>query len=111
MNSGRKTVLVVDDVPDDIAILEEILKEDYNVKAVTSGEAALQLARGESPPDLILLDVIMPVMDGFEACRLLKQDARGATIPVVFLTAKVEANDEKLGFELGAVDYVRKPIE
>jgi PAS domain S-box-containing protein len=111
MNSDRKTVLIVDDVPDDIAILEEILKEDYNVKAVTSGEAAIQLARGESPPDMILLDVMMPGMDGFEACRRLKEDARGATIPVVFLTAKVAARDEKLGFELGAVDYVRKPIE
>jgi PAS domain S-box-containing protein len=111
MNSGRKTVLVVDDVPDDIVILEEILKEEYNVKAVTSGEAAIQLARGESPPDMILLDVMMPGMDGFEVCRQLKQDARGATIPVVFLTAKVATNDEKLGFELGAVDYVRKPIE
>jgi PAS domain S-box-containing protein len=111
MNSGKKTILVVDDVPDDIAILEEILKEGYNVKAVTSGEAALHLARGESPPDLILLDVMMPGMNGFEACRQLKQDARGATIPVVFLTAKVETDDEMLGFELGAVDYVRKPIE
>jgi PAS domain S-box-containing protein len=111
MNSGKKTVLVVDDVPDDIAILGEILKEDYNVKAVTSGEAALQLARGESPPDIILLDIMMPGMDGFEVCRRLKEDARGATIPVVFLTAKVATRDEKLGFELGAVDYVRKPIE
>jgi len=111
MPNGKKTILVVDDVPDDIAILEEILKDSYNVKAVTDGEAALRVARGENPPDMMLLDIMMPGMDGFEVCRRLKQDSRGATIPVVFLTAKMAATDEKLGFELGAIDYVRKPIE
>jgi PAS domain S-box len=111
MTDGKKTILVVDDVPDDILILEAILKDDYNVRAVTKGEAALEVARGDIPPDLILLDIMMPGMDGFEVCRLLKQDAAGATIPVVFLTAKVLASDEKLGFELGAVDYIRKPVE
>jgi PAS domain S-box-containing protein len=111
MNSGRKTVLVVDDVPDDIAVLEEVLRAEYNVKAVTTGEAALGVARGDQPPDMILLDVMMPGMDGFEVCRRLKEDARGATIPVLFLTAKVATTDEKLGLELGAIDYIRKPIE
>jgi PAS domain S-box-containing protein len=111
MNGKRQTILVVDDVPDDIAILEEILKKEYQVKAVTSGEAALKIARSENPPDLILLDVIMPVMDGFEVCRNLRQDSDGAMIPIVFLTAKVMTADEKLGFELGAVDYIRKPVD
>ena len=111
MNEKRQTILVVDDIPDDIVILEEILKKDYQVKAVTSGEAALKIARGDNPPDLILLDVIMPEMDGFEVCRRLKQDSAGATIPVIFLTAKVKSSDESFGFQLGAVDYIRKPVE
>lgn len=111
MTDKKKTVLVVDDVPDDIRILEEILRGDYQVKAVTSGEAALKIARGAAPPDLILLDIMMPDMDGFEVCRILKQDSIGATIPVIFLTAKVMNEDEKLGFELGAVDYIRKPVD
>jgi PAS domain S-box-containing protein len=111
MNDKKKTVLVVDDVPDDIVILEEILKGEYQVKAVTNGEAALKIARGDSPPDLILLDIMMPDMDGFEVCRNLKQDSAGATIPVIFLTAKQMSKDEKIGFELGAVDYIKKPVD
>ena len=111
MSEKRQTILVVDDVPDDIVILEEILKSDYQVKAVTSGEAALKIARSDNPPDLILLDIMMPDMDGFEVCRRLKQDSAGATIPVIFLTAKVMTADEKMGFELGAVDYIRKPVD
>jgi len=111
MNDMKKTILVVDDVPDDIVILEEILKGEYQVKAATTGEAALKIARGDNPPDLILLDIMMPVMDGFEVCRNLKEDSAGAVIPVIFLTAKVMAQDEKTGFELGAVDYIRKPVE
>jgi PAS domain S-box-containing protein len=107
----RQTILVVDDVPDDIAVLEEILKRDYQVKAVTNGEDALVIARGSNPPDLILLDIVMPGMDGFEVCRALKQDIDGAPIPVIFLTAKVMPEDEKAGFELGAVDYIRKPVD
>jgi PAS domain S-box-containing protein len=112
MNSeSKKTILVVDDVPDDIAILEEVLKEEYRVKAATGGDAALAIARGDPPPDLILLDIMMPGMDGFEICRSLKQDSEGSTIPVIFLTAKEKAADERMGFELGAVDYIRKPID
>jgi PAS domain S-box-containing protein len=111
MTKARKIVLVVDDTPDEIDILEEILKGEYQVKAATSGAAALEIARGDPPPDLILLDIMMPGMDGFEVCRNLKQDAAGATIPVIFLTAKARTADEMLGFELGAVDYIRKPVE
>jgi PAS domain S-box-containing protein len=111
MGESKKTVLVVDDVPDDIIVLEEILKGDYQVKAVTNGAAALKIAHGDKPPDLILLDVMMPDMDGFEVCRNLKQISSAASIPVIFLTAKVESKDEKEGFELGAVDYIRKPVD
>lgn len=111
MNETKSTILVVDDVPEDILILEEILKGEYQVKAVTNGEAALRIARGENPPDLILLDIMMPGMDGFEVCQNLKEDSHGATIPVIFLTAKVMPVDEKMGFELGAVDYIRKPVD
>jgi PAS domain S-box-containing protein len=110
MMEKRKTILVVDDVPDEIAVLEEILKPEYQVKAATSGEAALTLVAGD-PPDLILLDIIMPGMDGFEVCRRLKQDSVGASIPVIFLTARVKTIDESLGLQLGAVDYIRKPVE
>jgi PAS domain S-box-containing protein len=111
MTEKKKTILVVDDVPDDIVILEEVLKGDYQVKAVTNGEAALRIARSDNPPDLILLDIMMPDMDGFEVCQNLKQDCVGATIPVIFLTAKTMTADEKMGLELGAVDYLRKPID
>jgi PAS domain S-box-containing protein len=110
MMEKRKTILVVDDVPDEIVILEEILKRDYQVKAVTSGEAALKIV-GSEAPDLILLDIIMPDMDGFEVCRRLKQDVAGATIPVIFLTARVKSADESMGFQVGAVDYIRKPVD
>ena len=111
MNGKKKTILVVDDVPDDILILEEILKAEYQVKAVTGGAAALAIARSDTPPDLILLDIMMPEIDGFEVCRRLKEDAEGATIPVIFLTAKAKTADEKLGFEVGAADYIRKPVD
>ena len=109
--NGKKTILVVDDVPDDIVILEEILKNEYQVKAVTNGPDALRIARSANPPDLILLDIIMPDMDGFEVCRQLKQDSAGASIPVIFLTAKTMTADEKTGLELGAVDYIKKPVD
>jgi PAS domain S-box-containing protein len=111
MNAGnKKTILVVDDVPENIAILEEILSEEYRVKAATGGEAALKIARGDPPPDLILLDIAMPGMDGFEVCRRLKDDGAGASIPVIFLTSKDKAADETMGFEVGAVDYLTKPV-
>ncbi|MFZ4617678.1 MAG: PAS domain S-box protein [Rectinemataceae bacterium] len=111
MKAGnKKTILVVDDVAGNIAILEEILREEYRVKAATGGEAALRIARSDSPPDLILLDVAMPGMDGFEVCRRLKEDGAGASIPVIFLTSKDKAADETIGFEVGAVDYLTKPV-
>jgi PAS domain S-box-containing protein len=106
----RKTILIVDDVPDEIVVVEEILKNDYQIKAVTNGEAALKIVANEAP-DLILLDIMMPGMDGFEVCRRLKQDSAGATIPVIFLTAKAKSADESMGLQVGAVDYIRKPVD
>jgi PAS domain S-box-containing protein len=111
VSDPKKSVLVVDDAPEEIIILTEILKREYQVRAVTNGAAALALARSGNPPDLILLDIMMPEMDGFEVCRNLKMDSKGATIPIIFLTAKLTGNDEKEAFELGATDYIRKPVD
>ena len=106
----KPTVLVVDDSPDNLTLLNELLKDDYKVKLANSGEKALKLAQSGKPPDLILLDIMMPVMDGFEVCRQLMLNPVTWHIPVIFLTAKVTVEDEKRGFDLGAVDYITKPI-
>jgi len=87
-----------------------LLKDDYKVKVASNGEKALKIAASENPPDLILLDIMMPGMDGYEVCTRLKADATTRDIPVIFLTAKAEIEDEKHGLELGAVDYITKPI-
>lgn len=105
----RETVLVVDDVPDNIEIIAGMLRDDYQVKAAISGEKALQIVSGKSPPDLILLDVMMPELDGFEVCRRLKADPASEHIPVIFLTAVSDAEEVAGGLQLGAVDYVIKP--
>lgn len=111
MLESRKTVLIVDDIPEEIIIIDEILKREYTVKAVTSGAAALSVARRDPPPDLILLDIMMPGMDGFEVCRNLKSDSAGTSIPVIFLTARRAGIDEKTAFQMGAADYIRKPVD
>jgi putative two-component system response regulator len=105
----KATILIVDDSPDSVALLSSLLKDTYRVKVAITGEKALVIAAGEEPPDLILLDIMMPGMDGYEACRRLKQNPKTAEIPVIFLTAKSEAMDEERGFELGAEDYIVKP--
>jgi PAS domain S-box-containing protein len=110
-SEDKKVILVVDDAPDEIAVMDAILKKDFRVRAATNGAEAIAIARSERPPDLVLLDVCMPDMDGFEVCRALKQDAVGATIPVIFLTSRSDSSDESTGFELGAVDYIRKPVD
>lgn len=106
----RPTVLVVDDTPDNLNLMFALLKDTYVVKGANNGERALKVARGEAPPDLILLDIMMPGMSGHEVCRELKRDPSTRDIPVIFLTALSDTQDEKLGFELGAVDYITKPI-
>jgi putative two-component system response regulator len=90
--------------------MSELLGSLYVVKVATNGSKALRIARSASPPDLILLDIMMPDMDGYEVCRQLKDDASTREIPVIFLTAKSEVEDEQRGFDLGAVDYIAKPI-
>ncbi len=106
----RQTILVVDDTPDNIALLSALLKERYKVRAANNGERALAIAAGQPRPDLILLDIMMPGMDGYEVCERLKVDPHTADIPVIFLTAKVQVEDEEFGLRLGAVDYITKPI-
>ncbi|KFZ39131.1 chemotaxis protein CheY [Shewanella mangrovi] len=105
----KATVLVVDDTAENIDILVGILADDYRVKVAIDGPKALQLAQ-KSPPDIILLDVMMPGMSGYEVCQRLKQDPMTCAIPVIFVTAMTEEADEQLGFEIGGADYITKPI-
>ena len=103
------TVLVVDDTPDNLALMSSLLKGRYRVKVANGGEKALRIAQ-DDPPDLILLDIMMPAMDGYQVLEQLKRDARTRDVPVIFLTAKSEIDDERKGLELGAVDYITKPV-
>jgi sigma-B regulation protein RsbU (phosphoserine phosphatase) len=106
----RKSILIVDDTPINIGVISGALKDTYKTKVATSGEKALAIATGEEKPDLILLDVMMPVMDGYEVCRRLKADPNTQNIPVIFLTGQTGTDDETRGFEVGAVDYIHKPF-
>jgi len=106
----KATVLVVDDTPDNLSLMSGLLKDDYKVKVANGGEKALKIAQSESPPDLILLDIMMPGMDGYEVCQHLKSNPATRDIPIIFLTAKAEVEDEKKGLEMGAVDYITKPV-
>jgi len=105
----KQTVLIVDDVPENIDVLRGILADRYKIKAAINGEKALKIC-ASSLPDLILLDVMMPDMDGYEVCQRLKEDDATRAIPVVFVTAKDDVEDEARGFLLGAVDYITKPV-
>ncbi|MDP2795175.1 MAG: two-component system response regulator [Sulfurisoma sp.] len=105
------TILVVDDDPENLSILGQLLQPHYDVLAATSGERALAVAAGETKPDLILLDVMMPEMDGYAVLAQLRKDSATRDIPVIFLTALSEARDEERGLELGAADYITKPIQ
>lgn len=105
----KTTILCVDDTPANLFVLVELLKKSYRVKTATNGPQTLQIAK-TSPPDLILLDIMMPGMDGFEVCRRLKADPACREIPILFITAKTEVKDEAEGLSLGAADYIHKPI-
>jgi len=107
--SGRPTVLVIDDEPFNLSLMDELLNKDYSIQKASNGADALKLAFA-NPPDLILVDVMMPGMDGFEVCRLLKNNASTVHIPVIFITAKNEVSDEERGFAMGASDFIHKPI-
>ena len=107
--SPRPVILVVDDTPQNLALMRDLLETDYTVKVAPSGERGLKIARSQSI-DMVLLDIMMPDMDGYEVCRQLKADPHTADIPVIFFTAKTETQDEQMGFALGAADYITKPI-
>jgi putative two-component system response regulator len=108
---AQATILIVDDAPENLAVLSELLHPQYRVLAATSGSACLRIASAEPRPDLILLDVMMPVMDGYAVLTQLQQQAHTRDIPVVFLTALATPEDEERGLLLGAVDYISKPIK
>ncbi|MBV8502705.1 MAG: two-component system response regulator [Paucibacter sp.] len=111
MNENRKqSVLVVDDTPENLSLMSALLQDFYQVKVAASGARALKIAASDKPPDLILLDIMMPEMDGYAVCVALKADPRTRDIPVIFLTAMNEEADEEMGLGLGAVDYITKPI-
>jgi adenylate cyclase len=109
-NSDSALILIVDDTPENVDVLAGILREHYQIKVAVNGPKALRIAQGDPAPALILLDVMMPEMDGYEVCRQLQADERTRRIPVIFVTAKSEVEDEAKGFELGAVDYITKPV-
>ncbi|MDP1612203.1 MAG: two-component system response regulator [Sulfuritalea sp.] len=110
MPGARSRILIVDDVHENLHALMNILRDHYAISAATGGEKALELAQRPPQPDLILLDIVMPGMDGYEVCRRLKADPATRDIPVIFLTALTREEDEKRGLELGAEDYITKPI-
>lgn len=112
MNAARplSKVLIVDDTPENIHLLMNLLKDEYAIVAAKDGERALKLVHSQNPPDLILLDIMMPDMDGYDVCRRLKENEQTREIPVIFITALSEAEDEARGLNLGAVDYITKPF-
>jgi sigma-B regulation protein RsbU (phosphoserine phosphatase) len=107
---SKHRILIVDDTPANIKILADLLRKDYLLSVATSGPEALQIAASDDRPDLVLLDVMMPEMDGYEVCRRLRADLRTQHVPIIFVTAMSEVDDETRGFSLGAVDYITKPI-
>src|SRR5580700_8377213 len=108
--TDRQVILIVDDTPANIQIAQSILKDEYKIRVATSGAKALELVKAKPIPALVLLDVEMPGMDGYEVCQHLKASPETRDIPVIFLTGKTESEDETRGFEVGAVDYVHKPF-
>lgn len=106
----KPTILVVDDTPENLTMMSFLLKDRYKVKVANHGQKALRIAASEPQPDLILLDIMMPEMDGYEVCRQLQQDPQTRNIPIIFLKAKASVEDEEFGLGLGAVDYITKPI-
>ena len=108
--ASRPTLLVVDDTPNDLSLIAGLLSPHYQVLVANRGEQGLRLAQRQPAPDLILLDIMMPDLDGYAVCRQLKSDAATRDIPVIFLTGKSSIEDEQTGFAHGAVDYVTKPV-
>ncbi len=108
--ADKKTILIVDDTPENIDVLRGLLEADYKVKVALEGNRALKIANSSNPPDLILLDIMMPGLSGYDVCEQLKDNPLTRRIPVIFVTAMGEVDDESKGFALGAVDYMTKPV-
>ncbi len=108
--TDKHTILIVDDTPENLTLMNGLLKDEYKTKIANSGERALKLLEADPKPDLILLDIMMPGIDGYEVCRQLKENEATHDIPVIFLTAKTQVEDEQMGFDVGCVDYITKPI-
>ena len=107
----KSTILIVDDQPVNIHALSDIIKKNYTIQAATNGAKALKIASGDNPPDLILLDIIMPEIDGYEVCQQLKADERTCDIPIIFLSALTDVADKLKAFSLGGSDYITKPFQ
>ncbi|MBF0112905.1 MAG: response regulator, partial [Desulfamplus sp.] len=105
----KYNILIVDDTEENIDVLSELLGDDYEVSVAIDGKSALE-AVSDNPPDLILLDIMMPEIDGYEVCRKLKADPATKEIPIIFITAMSEITNEEQGLSLGAIDYITKPI-
>lgn len=110
MNDKKQTILIVDDIADNIQVLLSIFKDECTILAATNGEKAIELSLKHPQPDIILLDIMMPNMDGYEVCKYLKENEKTKEIPIIFVTALVENESELKGLKLGAVDYITKPI-
>lgn len=108
--SNNSVILIVDDTPENVDVLAGVLREHYQIKVALNGPKALKIAQSDPAPALILLDVMMPEMDGYQVCLQLQADERTRRIPVIIVTAKSEVEDEVQGFGLGAVDYITKPV-
>jgi len=106
----KSCILIVDDERLNIKLLTELLRSKYKIMAAKNGEQALKAARGDVTPDLILLDIMMPGIDGYEVCKRLKADEKTKHIPVIFVTAVTETQDAAKGFQAGAVDFIQKPL-
>lgn len=111
MDSNKATILIVDDKPSNIELLINVLREDYAVKVATSGEKAFEVLKGDSKPDLILLDIIMPDIDGYKVLSVIQEDEKTKKIPVIFITAYNGNQHEQRGLALGVVDYITKPFD
>ena len=109
-STPREKILIVDDAKQNIDVLLDLFKDDYKVAVAITPERALKAARTDPKPDIILLDILLPGMDGYEVCSLLKQDEATQHIPIIFVTAVSEVMDEARGFALGGVDYITKPF-
>lgn len=107
----RPSILIVDDTPDNLVLLSQLFKGEYRVRLAQTGAKALEFATGDAPPDLVLLDIMMPGMDGFEVARALREHPASQAIPIIFVTAMASADARLQGLDLGAVDYITKPID